>query len=290
MSIANVVAEAEKYAVEVEAAGEGVERAAEKGSEVERDDAATVAMAAKAAVAEAAPVAVNPDASDSGTEEAATPTAQGIFLTADKTASGYSMQDQDDEAIEEAVAKSSDEHSQTSQTYQLSDRGETITIDEAGSPSHTSQVISRSGQRSRSIQVKRKNDEKNEEDIQKRLQKRKLSGPFHSMNESTCRNTRSEWACENSLNSVSETIFDEINRFCQSRCDSSIILTYSIPTQKGAFATISCRDLKTIVHNELLNSNLVDFGLKLILGIVSGGKVRNHGSVKKFIPREGSLC
>ena len=144
MSIANVVEEAEKYAVEVEAAGEGVERAAEKGSEVERDDAATVAMAAKAAVAEAAPVAVNPDASDSGTEEAATPTAQGIFLTADKNASGYSMQDQDDEAIEEAVAKSSDEHSQTS------DRGETITIDEAVSQSQTSQVISRSGKRPRS--------------------------------------------------------------------------------------------------------------------------------------------
>ena len=39
------------------------------------------------------------------------------------------------------------------------------------------------------------------------------------------------------------------------------------------------------MHNELLNSNLVDFGLKLILGIVSGGNVRNHGSVNEIYPK-----
>ena len=219
ISISNVVSEAEAIASagsaaaetveEAEAAEEGLDHAAEQGMQEERGDAATVAMLAEAkkqaqastqvslsplaasavVVAEEAPVA---DVSDAGTKEAATTTAPGIIVTSDKYASANTMQEQHEEAMKEAAARSSDEYSQTGK------RGETITIDEAGSLSQTSQVISRSGQRPRSIQVKRKNDEKNEQDM--RLQKRKISGPFHSMNEATCRNTRSEWAYENSLN------------------------------------------------------------------------------------------
>jgi hypothetical protein len=297
-AIASAASAAAETVEEAEAAEEGLDHAAEQGMQEERGNAATVAMLAEAkkqapaltqvslsplaasvvVVAEEAPVA---DVSDAGTKEAATTTAPGIIVTSDKYASANTMQEQHEEAMKEAAARSSDEYSQTGK------RGETITIDAAVSATQTSQVnevIPRSGKRPRSNQVKKTDVERKEQEMCAGEKKRKCLGRLPPINEAECRITREQWVAAYLLNSGTETVDDHIEQLCRSRPIEEIILTHSIPNQKGESATISCRHLKTIVRNELLTSKLVDLSLQYILSIVSGGEIRDHDSIYEIYP------